>query len=83
MITTISSRDFNQDTGKAKTAARKGPVVITDRGRPSHVFLSYDDYKRLSGADKPIGELLALPGMEDLELDIPTFRDLPKALDFS
>ena len=33
-ITTISSRDFNQDTSGAKKAAQAGPVYITDRGRP-------------------------------------------------
>ena len=29
-ITTISSREFNQDAGGAKKAADKGPVVITE-----------------------------------------------------
>src|SRR2546430_4851867 len=36
-ITTFSSREFNQDPGRAKKAARKGPVFITDRGHPAHV----------------------------------------------
>jgi predicted nucleic acid-binding protein len=36
-ITTISSREFNQDTSGAKKAARMGPVFITDRGKPAHV----------------------------------------------
>ena len=31
-ITTMSSRDFNQDTSGAKRAAKEGPVFITDRG---------------------------------------------------
>ncbi len=33
-ITKLSSREFNQDTSKAKRAAKKGPVFITDRGHP-------------------------------------------------
>ena len=41
-ITTISSRDFNQDVSKAKRAAEAGPVVITDRGRPAFVLLRHD-----------------------------------------
>jgi hypothetical protein len=36
MATTLSSREFNQDTGRAKKAAENGPVFITDRGRPAH-----------------------------------------------
>ena len=35
-ITTMTSREFNQDAGGAKKAAEKGPVIITDRGRPAH-----------------------------------------------
>jgi antitoxin (DNA-binding transcriptional repressor) of toxin-antitoxin stability system len=33
-ITTLSSREFNQNTSHAKKAALKGPVFITDRGKP-------------------------------------------------
>jgi hypothetical protein len=33
-ITTLSSREFNQVTGRAKKATRKGPVFITDRADP-------------------------------------------------
>jgi PHD/YefM family antitoxin component YafN of YafNO toxin-antitoxin module len=39
-ITTISSREFNQDVSRAKRIAFKGPVFITDRGRPAHVLLT-------------------------------------------
>ena len=58
-ITKISSRDFNQDIGRAKRAAEKGPVVITDRGKPAHVLLSFDDYNRLTGGGGSIVDLLA------------------------
>ena len=33
-VTKLSSREFNQDTSRAKRAAERGPVFITDRGRP-------------------------------------------------
>ncbi len=64
MITTLSSRAFNHDTGSAKKAARQGPVFITDRGRPAHVLLSIEDYQRLAGAptgEASIVDLLAMP----------------------
>jgi len=47
-ITKLSSRDFNQDTSGAKRAARRGPVFITDRGRPSHVLLTVEEYQRIT-----------------------------------
>jgi hypothetical protein len=37
-ITILSSREFNQDTSRAKTAASNGPVFITDRGKPTYVL---------------------------------------------
>lgn len=70
-ITTLSSREFNQDAGKAKKAAKNGPVIITDRGRPAHVLLTIEDYQRLTGAQASIIELLALPGVEDIEFEAP------------
>ena len=40
LITTLSSREFNQDSSRAKRAAQQGPVFITDRGHPAHVLLT-------------------------------------------
>lgn len=64
-ITTLSSREFNQDTGKAKKAAHEGPVFITDRGEPSHVLLTMDEYRRLTSGGPNIVELLAFDGEVD------------------
>lgn len=82
-ITTLSSRQFNQDASKAKKAAESGPVFITDRGRPAHVLLTFDEYKKITGGRTKIADLLAMPGIEDLELDIPQLRDLAQAADIS
>lgn len=81
-VTTLSSRQFNQDSSGAKKAAESGPVIITDRGRPAHVLLTYEDYKRLTGGRANIADLLAMPGAEDIELDLPPRpRDLPRPAD--
>jgi prevent-host-death family protein len=83
-ITTISSREFNQDTSRAKKAAASGPVFITDRGAPAHVLLTIADYHRLTaGQDSIIDRLGLLPGVADVELEIPAQRDLARAADFS
>jgi len=70
-ITTLSSREFNQDTGKAKKAAGSGPVFITDRGRPSHVLLSIEEYEKITGKGESIAELLAMPYADDVEFEPP------------
>lgn len=82
-ITTLSSRRFNQDAGGAKRAAEQGPVFITDRGQPAHVLLSIQDYRRLTGGRRKIAELLAMPGVEDIELEIPPMRDAAQPADLS
>jgi prevent-host-death family protein len=82
-ITTLSSRQFNQDSSKAKKAAEAGPVIITDRGRPAHVLLTFDDYKKLTGGHTKIADLLAIPGGGGLELEIPRMEDLGRAADIS
>jgi len=43
-ITTLSSRALNQDVTRAKRAACRGPVIITDRGKPAHVLLSFVEF---------------------------------------
>jgi prevent-host-death family protein len=70
-ITTLSSREFNQDTGRAKKAAKRGPVLITDRGRPAHVLLTIEDYRKLTGAHRTICDMLAMPGGADIDFEPP------------
>lgn len=84
MRTTISSREFNQDTSRAKKAALEGPVFITDRGRPAHVLISIDEYHRLADADASILELLAMPiEGEDFDFEAPKAVIGSKPADFS
>ncbi|MDH2327197.1 type II toxin-antitoxin system Phd/YefM family antitoxin [Falsirhodobacter xinxiangensis] len=68
-ITTLSSRELNQDIGRAKKAAKDGPVFITDRGRPAHVLLSIEDYRRLSGGRRSLVDALSMPGLADIDFD--------------
>lgn len=70
-ITTLSSRELNQDVTRAKKASKSGPVFITDRGKPAHVLLSFEDYQRLTRQRRSIADALAMPGMVDIEFDPP------------
>lgn len=70
-ITTVSSRELNQDIGKAKRAAKHGPVFITDRGKLAHVLLSIDDYKKLTEQKRSLAEALAMPGLSNIAFDPP------------
>jgi prevent-host-death family protein len=73
-ITTLSSREFNHDTSRAKKAAQEGPVFITDRGKPAHVLLSIEAYRKLAGGQMSLAEALAqpdAPGVDDFDFDPP------------
>ncbi|MCB1560821.1 MAG: type II toxin-antitoxin system Phd/YefM family antitoxin [Xanthomonadales bacterium] len=82
-ISTISSREFNQDTGSAKKAAANGPVFITHRGKPAHVLLSIEEYRRLAGKGKSLAEALAMPGLADIDFDPPRLDIKLRDIDLS
>lgn len=79
---TISGTDFNRDSGAAKRASEHGPVVITDRGKPSHVLLTWEDYQKLGHPPQTLAERLALEGAEDIDFDPPKVGGTPTAATF-
>jgi len=81
--TTLSSREFNQKASEAKRAASNGPVIITDRGRPSHVLLSFEDYQRLTRQRRNIADALAMPGVSEIEFEPPRVTIGTRPADFS
>lgn len=70
-VTTISSREFNQDASRAKKAANDGPVFITDRGKPAHVLLSIAEYQRLTGGVASLLDAVAQCDVADFDFDPP------------
>jgi len=70
-VTTLSSREFDQSTSRAKRAAKKGPVFITDRGQLSHVLLTAEEYQRLSQRERNVADLLAMPEAAEIHFEPP------------
>jgi len=66
---TIGSREFNQDVSQAKRAASLEPVFITDRGKPSHVLMSFEAFRRITGQTETIVDLLALADGVEIDLE--------------
>ena len=67
-VTTFTSRELNHDVARAKKAARSGPVFITDRGKPAHVLLCIEDYRRLTGKNRSLADALSMPGLAEIDL---------------
>ena len=73
-ITTVSSREFNQDVSKAKRATANGPVFITDRGQPAHVLLSVEDYQKIVGEEQSIVTSLSMPEASAIDFEPETLK---------
>ena len=82
-LTTITSRTFNQDVSGAKRAAQNGPVFITDRGKPAHVLLSIEAYRRLTGQRESIIDLLADTEAAEVSFEPSRLSGLAKPVDLS
>ena len=78
MPATLTSREFNQDTARAKREAASGPVFVTDRGRPTHVLLTVAEYERLTGPKVSVAEAFYWPGASAVELPLPERRIEPE-----
>jgi len=65
----LTSREFNRDVSHAKREARTEPVLITDRGQPTHVLMSIADFRRFTGESESILEILAMPEAAELDAE--------------
>ena len=68
-MTTMTAREFNRDVSAAKRAAAHGPVLITDRGEPSFVLLSIQEYHRLGESSASLLDRLSMDDDMDIEFE--------------
>jgi prevent-host-death family protein len=74
--TTFTSRQYNQDASAVKRAAKDGAVIITERGKPAHVLMTYEAYERLTGGKRKKAPLVDfLEGLALADLDLTRERD--------
>lgn len=74
---TITSREFNQNKSRLLKEVQNGPVVVTHRGKPSMVVLTYDEFCSLSHSvtlAESFGNTDA--AVADIEFEIPRFNAL-------
>ena len=82
-ITTLTSREFKQRVNDAKRAASHGPVFITDRGKPAHVLLTFENYQRLTNQLRNIADALAMSEVAEIDFDPSRANIQSQPVDFS
>jgi prevent-host-death family protein len=82
-VVTMTSREFNQSASEAKKASLNGPVFITDRGKPSHVLLSIEEYRKLTGGVTTLADALAQQDSMDVDFEPPRVVRLHRVTDLS
>ena len=80
-ITTFTSREFSQSVGRVKLAASRGPVVITNHGRPAYVLLSIKEYRKISAKRNNVAKLISRSEAAQIEFDPPHLRTLLRPAD--
>jgi hypothetical protein len=82
--TTISSKEFGKDPKRARKAATKGPVFISEGGRHPYVLLTVEEYREIGGRGESMAGLLAMPEAAEIDFDPPRMGDeLIRPADFS
>ncbi len=71
----LTVTEVNQDFARAQRAVAKGPLIITNRGEPSLVLMTYKAYKARKQKQGSLLKRLQVPGVEDVQCDIPTLPD--------
>jgi prevent-host-death family protein len=67
----LTVTEVNQNFSRARNALANGPVVITERGEPAFVLMTYEDYKQRQEGRPTLLERIDLPGTEAIDFDPP------------
>jgi hypothetical protein len=53
-VTTLTSMQLRRSTFRSlSAAAKRGPVIITTYGKPTHALLTVEGYQKLTAAETP------------------------------
>ena len=69
-MTIMTSREFNQRLNQAQRSAQTAPVIITNRGKPAYVLMSYAEYQKHLKPAQTIAQAFAnyeYPEVADIE----------------
>ena len=70
-MTVMTSREFNQNLAKAQKQAQHSPVIITKRGEPTYVLMTYEEYSRSQNESSSLYDFFANYPQPAEGMDLP------------
>lgn len=62
-------------------AAQSGPQIITVRGKPAAILLSFEEYQRLTKPQTKLTDFFKKSPLCDVELDLERSAELPREVE--
>ena len=84
-MTVMTNQEFKQNVSQAQTTVQTEPVIITDRGEPAYVLMTYTEYEKTLQSKSVRSGLDALMPLDaaDIELELqPRSRAQRRPVDF-
>lgn len=84
-MTVMTNQEFKQNVSQAQKAAQTEPAIITDRGEPAYVLMTYTEYEKTLQSKSVRSGLDALMPLDaaDIELELqPRSRAQRRPVDF-
>lgn len=81
----MTSREFNQRSSQAQKYALEEPVIITNRGTPAFVLMTYAEYEKTKKAKPFRSALDALLPTDDADIELelqPRSQAQRRSVDF-
>jgi prevent-host-death family protein len=69
--TRLTVTEVNQNFSRARHALADGPVVITERGRPAFVLMTYEAFTARQGGKPSLLARIDVPGTEAIAFETP------------
>lgn len=80
---TTTSKEFNRQASALRRSASREPLLITERGRPAHVLMSYAAYQALQAPVQSVADALAMSVPDALDTVLAPSRELARSADVS
>jgi prevent-host-death family protein len=65
----LTVTDVNQNFSRARRAVLDGPVIITERGEPALVLMTWESFRAREALRPTLLERLDVPGTEDIDFE--------------